>query len=68
MSEIIIKLEIPEGLDKRIVPLMEKLVRRLLEEMEFSFAREILEESMLTEKQAKELGKEVNSAVAKRHL
>jgi hypothetical protein len=47
---------------------VERVISEFLEEIQFSIARDILKESELTEEQAKELGKEVSAAVAKRHL
>jgi len=68
MTELTFKLEVPEGLEDKAGLVLKRLIKQIQEEVRFSLAREILEESELTEKQAIELGKEVNSAVSKRHL
>ncbi len=67
MEEIIIKLEVPQGLEDKIKVVIERVVKEIIEEIEFSLAKEILEGSELTEEQARDLGKEVNTAVAKKH-
>ena len=68
MGEVVLKLEVPTGLEDKVGSAVEKVMSEFLEEIQFSIARDILEESELTEEQAKELGKEVSAAVAKRHL
>jgi len=67
MQEITFKLEVPEGLEQRAGLAIEKLIRRLLEEIEFSLSEDILSESKLTKKQAFELANEVKSGIAERH-
>jgi hypothetical protein len=67
MAEINFKIEVPEGLEKRTEAIMEKLVKQIIYEIKFSLAVDILKESELTEEQTIELGREVNSAVAKKH-
>lgn len=68
MGEITLKLEVPTGLENRVGFAVERVLNEFLDEVRFSLAREILKESELTEEQAKELGREVSKAVAKRHL
>lgn len=68
MNEISLKLEVPKGLEDKVGSAVERVLSEFLEEIQFSVAREILEESNLTAMQAKELGREVSVAVAKRHL
>ena len=68
MGEITLKLEVPTGLADKVGFAVERVLSEFLEEIQFSIARDILKESELTEEQAKELGKEVSAAVAKRHL
>ena len=68
MGEITLKLEVPTGLEDKVGFAVERVISEFLEEIQFSIARDILKESELTEEQAKELGKEVSAAVAKRHL
>jgi len=68
MEEITLKLEVPTGLEDKVGFAVERVISEFLEEIQFSIARDILKGSELTEEQAKELGKEVSAAVAKRHL
>ncbi|MCK4491637.1 MAG: hypothetical protein KAU03_03380 [Candidatus Altiarchaeales archaeon] len=68
MEEITLKLDVPAGLEPKFELAVERILNEFLEEIQFSLAREILEESKLTEEHAKELGREVSEAVAKRHL
>jgi len=68
MGEITLKLEVPTGLEDKVGFAVERVISEFLEEIQFSIARDILKGSELTEEQAKELGKEVSAAVAKRHL
>ena len=68
MAEVVLKLEVPSGLDDKIGFASERVLTEFLEEIRFSIAREILAESELTDDHARELGKEVSAAVAKRHL
>ena len=68
MEEIALKLEVPTGLEDKVGFAVERLLNEFLEGIQFSIAREILEKSELTEEHARELGKEVSAAVAKRHL
>ncbi|MBN2251796.1 MAG: hypothetical protein JW724_06965 [Candidatus Altiarchaeota archaeon] len=67
MSEVVLRLDVPRGLEKKVGLAVEKVLTEFLEEIQFSMARDILEESELTAEQARELGREVSSAVAKRH-
>ena len=68
MTELTFKLDVPKGLEEKAELILKKLVDKIQEELEFSLAKDILEESELTEEQARELGKEVSSAAAKRHI
>lgn len=68
IEEIVLKLEVPSGLEDKVGSAAERLLSEFLEEIRYSVARDILEGSKLTSEQAKELGKEVNREVAKRHL
>lgn len=68
MKEISLKLDVPRRLETKAEFAIEKVLKEFFEEIKFSLARDILEESKLTEEQAKELGKEVSKAVAERHL
>jgi len=67
MPEIALKLEVPAGLENKVGFAVDRVLSEFLDEIQFSIARDILEESQLTEEQAKELGKEVSAAVARRH-
>jgi len=67
MPEIALKLEVPAGLESKVGFAVDRVLSEFLDEIQFSIARDILEESKLTEEQAKELGKEVSAAVARRH-
>jgi len=67
MPEIALKLEVPAGLEDKVGFAVERVLSEFLDEIQFSIARDIVGESKLTGEQAKELGKEVSAAVAKRH-
>ncbi|MCD6402349.1 hypothetical protein J7L36_00640 [bacterium] len=68
MKEIVLRLEVPKGLESKLELAIEKVLNMFLREVRFKIAREILEESELSEEKARELAKEVNLSVAKRHL
>jgi len=68
MTELTFKLDVPKGLEDKAKLVLKRLVEQIQEEVEFSIARDLLEESEFTEEHAIELGREVNSAVAKKHL
>ena len=68
MTEITVKLDVPQGLEDRVAVAVQKALKEFLEEVEFSLANEILEESELTEDHSRELGKEVNVRVAKKYF
>jgi len=68
MADLTLRLDVPEGFEDRAKLLLERLFKQIQEEIKFSLARDILEQSELTEEQAEELGREVSSATAKRHL
>ena len=68
MKEVVLKLEVPKGLEPKVELAVEKVLNMFLREIKFEIAREILEESELSEEQARELAKEVNLSVAERHL
>ena len=68
MREVVLKLEVPKGLESKVELAVEKVLNIFLREVRFEIAREILEESELSEEKVRELAKEVNLSVAKRHL
>jgi len=68
MEEVVFRLEVPTGMKKQVGAAVEKVLSEFLEDVRYSVAREILEESELTEEQTRELGREVNAAAARRHL
>jgi len=67
MAEVVLKLEVPTGLEDKVGSAAERVLTEFLEKIQFSIAREIPAESELTEEHARELGKDVSAAVAKRH-
>ena len=68
MKEVVLRLDVPKGLEPKVELAIERVLNMFLREIKFEIAREILEESELSEEQARELAKEVNLSVAKRHL
>ena len=68
MKEVVLRLEVPKGLEPKVELAIERVLSMFLREVRFEVAREILKESELSEEQARELAKEVNLSVAERHL
>jgi len=67
MREVVLRLDVPKGLESKAESAIEKVLNMFLREVRFEIAREILEESKLSEEQVKKLAKEVNLSVAKKH-
>ena len=68
MREVVLRLDVPKSLEPKVELAIERVLNMFLREVKFEIAREILEESKLSEEQARELAKEVNLSVAERHL
>jgi len=68
MKEVVLRLDVPKGLEPKVELAIERVLSMFLREIKFEIAREILKESELSEEQARELAKEVNLSVARRHL
>jgi len=68
LKEVVLKLDVPKDLEPKVELAVKKVLDMFLREVKFAVAREILEESKLTQEKAKELSKEINLEVAKRHL
>jgi hypothetical protein len=56
MEEVVFRLEVPTGMKKQVGAAVEKVLSEFLDDVRYSVAREILEESELTEEQTRELG------------
>jgi len=56
MKEIVLRLDVPKGLEPKVELAIERVLSMFLREIKFS------------EEKARELAKEVNLSVAKRHL
>jgi len=56
MKEVVLRLDVPKGLEPKVELAIERVLNMFLREIKFS------------EEQARELAKEVNLSVAKRHL
>jgi len=49
MKEVVLRLEVPEGLESKVELAIEKVLKMFLRESKFEIAREILGESELSE-------------------
>jgi hypothetical protein len=67
MAEIELKVEVPQALEPKFERALERVTKAFIEELEISVARDILSKSKLTEEQARELGEEVKTGIAKMH-
>ena len=67
MTEVIVKVDVPQSLEVKFGRALDKVVNEFVEKLKFSVAKEILSKSQLTEKQAKKLADDVKLGIAKRH-
>lgn len=67
MKGLEFKVDVPPKLESKFEAALERVVAEFIEDVEFSVAREILSRSELTEKQAKELSRDIKKGIAKRH-
>ena len=67
MSEIVVKVDVPAEFKELFEASLTKVVNKLVEDLEFIIAKELISHSKLSEERSKELADEVSVAVAKRH-
>lgn len=67
MVEVKFKVDVPPELESEFRVAVERVVGGLIDELEFSVAREILSKSKLTEKQAEKLARDVKKRIARKH-
>jgi len=66
MKEIVIKLDVPPGLDGKFKIALEKALKNLEREIKFSLADELLKNSKLTDEQIRKMAEEAEIKHAKK--
>ncbi|GEM_PF-6892735 len=67
MPTVTIKIEIPEGFEREFARALCDVLRRIEAIALFKVAESLLEESKLTEKEAKEIAREIKRRIRERH-
>lgn len=67
MSEIVIKVDIPEEMQEKFEKAIGIVLKKFIDEIKWAIAQEIASKSKLSKDAAKELALEVKESVAKKH-
>ena len=67
MGEVVIKVDVPEGMQDSFEKAIDVVLRRFLDEIRWTVAKEIVAKSKLNDDTARKLAFEVKESVAERH-
>ncbi|RLF61231.1 MAG: hypothetical protein DRN25_00840 [Thermoplasmata archaeon] len=67
MPEVVIRVEVPEGMQNKFEKAIEEVLKKFIEEIKWSVAQDIISKSKLDEEIARKLAVEVKNSVAKKH-
>ncbi len=67
MPEVVIRVEVPEGMQNKFEKAIEEILKKFIEEIKWSVAQDIISKSKLDEEIAKKLVIEIKNSVAKKH-
>ncbi len=67
MGEVVIKVDVPEGMQENFEKAIEAVLKKFLEEIRWSVAQEIVAKSRLSEDMARRLALEIKESVTENH-
>lgn len=67
MAEVVVKVDVPNKLEKKFGNAIEKVLNKFIKQLEFEVADDILNKSKMTDESALKLGRELKERVTKRH-